>query len=54
MINRSLDTEIIATGRQIAKNIDEQAQITLELCGKGRAIEDYLDNPSPNRPIGGG
>lgn len=37
--------EIVATARQLAKNVYEHAQITLRLSGASRAIEDYFDNP---------
>lgn len=37
--------EIIATARQLAKNVYEHAQITLQLSAASRAIEDYFDNP---------
>lgn len=37
--------EIIATARQLAKNVYEHAQITLQLSAASRAIQDYFDNP---------
>lgn len=37
--------ETVATARQLAKNVYEHAQITLQLSAASRAIEDYFDNP---------
>lgn len=45
MTDYELDPEITATARQLAKNVYEHAQITLQLSAASRAIEDYFDNP---------
>lgn len=37
--------ETVATARQLAKNVYEHAQITLQLSATSRTIEDYFDNP---------
>lgn len=37
--------ETVATARQLAKNVYEHSQITLQLSATSRTIEDYFDNP---------
>lgn len=46
MTSPEIDKEITATARQLAKNVYEHAQITLQLSAASRAIEDYFDNPA--------
>lgn len=45
MTNHEQDAEVTATARQITKNINTQARITLELSATGQKIENCLDNP---------
>ena len=45
MTSPANNKEITATARQLAKNVYEHAQITLQLSAASRAIEDYFDTP---------